>query len=269
VLVASPLAAQAELDRERAEYAAWLTTSPTSPGAALAVQPIGAGLRLGPADADVPLEGVPAHRVVPGRPIRLESGAGSRVLPRGRPVPLGRYTLRVDGLAGREVLTVFGPLTRPKPPRYYDVTPDFTYAGPLDPPSERATVRVLGLDGVEVTAVEAGSVVVPLGGSSVRLRVRRLPSPGGEESELQIFFRDGTSGRGSYPAGRFVTLTPVREGVYRLDFNRARNPFCAYSSAFPCPAPWSGNTIPVAITAGEQYRPPEHADSAAPRAERP
>jgi uncharacterized protein (DUF1684 family) len=80
-----------------------------------------------------------------------------------------------------------------------------------------------------------------------------MPSPGGEESELEIFFRDETNGRGTYPAGRFVSLVPLAAGRYRLDFNRARNPFCAYSSAYPCPAPWPGNAIPAPVTAGERY----------------
>jgi hypothetical protein len=253
-VAARPLIAQTDLARERAEYTAWLTSSPTSPRAAVALQPIGRGVRLGPPDADVPLDGVAPHRVVAGGAIRLEGESGSRVLPRGRPVPLGRYTLLADGPPGRETLTVFRSLGQGEPPHYYDVATDLTFVGRLHPPDRRASVRVLGLDGIEVEAAEAGSVVVPLGRNRIRLRVRRLPSPGGEESELQIFFRDGTSGHGSYPAGRFVSLIPVRDGAYRLDFNRARNPFCAYSSAYPCPAPWSGNTIPAAITAGEQYR---------------
>jgi uncharacterized protein (DUF1684 family) len=66
-------------------------------------------------------------------------------------------------------------------------------------------------------------------------------------------FRDETNGRGSYPAGRFVSLSPIADGRYRLDFNRARNPFCAYSSAYPCPAPWRGNAIPAPVPAGERY----------------
>ena len=127
------------------------------------------------------------------------------------------------------------------------------FVGELLPPETRGTVRVLGVDGVEVDAAEAGSVVVPIGGERVRLRVRRLPTAGGEESELEILFRDGTNGRGTYPAGRFVPLAPEHDGQYRLDFNRARNPFCAYSSAYPCPAPWRGNTITAPVEAGERY----------------
>jgi hypothetical protein len=254
--VAPAVAAQTDIARERAEYTDWLTSSPISPRAAVALQPIGPGLRLGPADADVPLAGIAPHRLAAhAGVIRLERDSGSRLLPRGRPVQLGRYTLTVDGPAGREVLTVFRTRVGAAPPTFYPPSPDFTFIGPLVPPGRPGSVRILGLDGIEVEAAEAGSVLVPGGGGRTRLRVLRLPSSGSEESELEIFFRDETSGHGTYPAGRFVTLTPAGDGRVRLDFNRARNPFCAYSSAYPCPAPWPGNTLPMAITAGERYGP--------------
>ena len=83
--------------------------------------------------------------------------------------------------------------------------------------------------------------------------MRRLPGQSAEEWELEIYFRDATSGRGSYPAGRFVSLQPLGSGRYLLDFNRARNPFCAYSSVYPCPVPWAGNTITGPVAAGERY----------------
>jgi hypothetical protein len=246
--------AQSAVERERADFAAWLASAPTSPRAAIAQQPIGTGLRLGPTDADVPLEGVGDHLVVVrSGAVHLEAGSASRVMPRGLPVRLGAFTLVADGPAGREVLTVFGSHHAGKPPTYYDVSPAFSYVGPLVPPERPGTVRVLGADGIEVEGAEAGSVVVPIGGDRVRLRVLRLPLPGGEESELEIYFRDETNGHGTYPAGRFVSLVPDTGGRYRLDFNRARNPFCAYSSAYACPAPWRGNAIPVRVTAGERY----------------
>jgi hypothetical protein len=221
--------------------------------AALAQQPVGGGLRLGPADADLPLEGLPEYRVESrAGGVRLTGPSGTRILRRGLPGAVGRYTLVADGPSGREVLTVFGPTRSDKRPSYYEPSPD-VFVGPLIPPDRHGTTRVLGLDGIEVDAAEAGSVLVSLGGRPVRLLVRRLPLAGGEESELEIFFRDETNGRGSYPAGRFVALMPTEPGRYRLDFNRARNPFCAYSSAYPCPAPWRGNTLPTPVTAGERY----------------
>jgi uncharacterized protein DUF1684 len=256
---ASALAAQAtpaapDAAGERAEYVAWLTTAPTSPLAAIVQQPIGTGLRLGPADADVPLDGVAEQRVTQqGGVVTLTAAGGRRPLGRGVPIRLGAYTLTADGPPGRAVLTVFGPRHTGKPPLHYDRQRSLVFVGPLLPPETRGTVRVLGVDGVEVDAAEAGSVVVPIGGERARLRVRRLPTAGGEESELEIFFRDGTNGRGTYPAGRFVALVPAGGGRYRLDFNRARNPFCAYSSTYPCPAPWRGNTITAPVEAGERY----------------
>jgi hypothetical protein len=256
---ASALAAQAtptapDAAAERAEYVAWLTTAPTSPLAAIAQQPIGTGLRLGPPDADVPLDRIAEQRVTQqGGTVTLTAAGGRRPIGRGVPIRLGAYTLTAEGPPGRAVLTVFGPRHRGKPPLYYQRQHTLVFVGQLRPPDTRATVRVLGVDGVEVDAAEAGSVLVPIGGERVWLRVRRLPTAGGEESELEIFFRDGTNGRGTYPAGRFVPLVPERDGQYRLDFNRARNPFCAYSSAYPCPAPWRGNTITAPVEAGERY----------------
>jgi hypothetical protein len=256
---ASALAAQAtpaarDATAERAEYVAWLTTAPTSPLAAIAQQPIGTGLRLGPPDADVPLDSVAEQRVTQqGGAVTLAAAGGRRPIGRGVPIRLGAYTLTTDGPPGRAVLTVFGPRHHGKHPLYYEQQRSLVFIGPLRPPDTRATVRVLGVDGVEVDAAEAGSVLVAIGGERVRLQVRRLPTAGGEESELEIFFRDGTNGRGTYPAGRFVPLVPEHDGQYRLDFNRSRNPFCAYSSAYPCPAPWRGNTITAPVEAGERY----------------
>jgi uncharacterized protein len=270
LLVPGLLGAQTPPDivRERADYVAWLTSASTSPLAALAQQPVGPGVRLGPADAEVPLEGVPPHLVSErGGAILLQGPDGARALPRGRPFRLGRYTLTVDGPNGRAVLTLFGDQHHGTPPGYYSYDPTLVLVGPLAPPEQPGSVWVLAVDGIEVEATEAGSMVVPIGGERVRLRVRRIPVGRTEESDLEIYFRDGTNGQGSYPAGRFVSLVAQRDGRYRLDFNRARNPFCAYSTAYPCPAPWPGNAIQRPIEAGERYlvgglaAPPEGAKS--------
>lgn len=256
VICHSPISAQtpADVARERAEYAAWIASAPNSPLAAIAHQPVGEGIRLGPGDADVPLDGVAEHRVSErGGAVRLASGSQSRPLPRGRPARLGEYTVAVDGAPGRTVLTVFGPSRRGKAPEHYPYDPSAVFVGPMAPPERPGAVRILALDGIEAEAIEAGSVAVTIGGAKVRLLVRRIPSGDGEESELEIFFRDGTNGKGTYPAGRFVSLIPEGGGSYRLDFNRSRNPFCAYSSAYPCPLPWRGNLIPAPLPAGERY----------------
>jgi uncharacterized protein (DUF1684 family) len=76
--------------------------------------------------------------------------------------------------------------------------------------------------------------------------------------ELFVPFRDATSGRETYGAGRYleVEVRPAN-GTYRatLDFNLAYNPYCAYSPDYSCPIPPAENTLPVAITAGERAYP--------------
>lgn len=244
--------APADLARERLDYLTWLKTAPNSPLAAIARQQVGTGLRLGPADSDIPLRGLGEHRIgAKGPALVLETPSGRRPVSRGRAIKLGEYTMYLAGTAPGTVLTVFGQEERQAPPGYHEYDPTLVFSGPLLPPERPGKTRVLAADGTETEATEAGSVVLTVG-APARLRVLRIAS-GAEESELEIFFRDQSNGRGTYPAGRFVSLIPLPDGRYRLDFNRARNPFCAYNAVYPCPAPWRGNVIAAPIRAGERY----------------
>ena len=251
VPVVLPAQAPAHVAMERAGYLAWLKEGANSPLFAVAQRPVGTGLRLGPPDADIPLEGVAEHRlIVDGGTVRLEGPADSSPSV-SRTFQLGSYKLFISSSPSGPVVTVFGASSTKQPPGYYPYHPSMVFLGSLLPPDQPGKVRVLGADGVEVEAAEAGAVVVPLGGTT-RLRVLRIPL-GGEESELEVFFRDGSNGDGTYPAGRFVSLVPAGEGKFRLDFNLARNPFCAYSAVYACPLPWRGNVIAQPVRAGERY----------------
>ncbi len=71
---------------------------------------------------------------------------------------------------------------------------------------------------------------------------------------LFIPFTDATSGIDSYGAGRYIdgTISDIRNGSLVLDFNKAYNPYCAYSTGYNCPIPPRENDLPVAIQAGEK-----------------
>jgi uncharacterized protein DUF1684 len=237
---------------ERAGYLDWLKKGANSPLAAVAREPVGAGLWLGPDSSDISLAGLEKHRVfLEGTAPMLDGPSGKKLLRRGQSVRLGPYTLYLSGAASSAVLTVFGDASGKQPPGYFDYDPALVFTGPMERSETRSKVRILSADGTETEATEVGSFAFSLGGSA-HLRVLRVPV-GSEESELEIFFRDETNGHGTYPAGRFVSLIPLPNGQFRLDFNRARNPFCAYSSLYPCPAPWKGNLVPGPVRAGERY----------------
>jgi hypothetical protein len=243
------------VERERAEFTNWLVTAPVSPRRAVAVLAIGQGLTLGGADAGVAIPGIVPHRIEEraGR-VRLTGPDGARPIRRGLPFTLGPNRLVVSGVPGRATLTVFAPELRGgKDAQWFAYLSQWSFRVELRPPPRPVEQRLLAPDGVEVVATEAGTVTFTLGGRTRTLRVMRLPGASDDETELEIYFRDSTNGRETYPSGRFVALVPETGGSFRLDFNRARNPYCAYNTAYPCPAPWRGNLLNVAVPAGEQY----------------
>lgn len=260
----SSLAAQVppRLALDREEYARWLATAPTSPFGALALQRIGNGVTVGDG-GEVPVEGLPVQRVEQrGGVVRMSSTAGTRALGIGLPARIQGFALVATGLPERRMIAVFGPRRALPAPTYFPYQSRLVDTVTLQPPATRGSVTLLGSDGIEVVATEAGRVAVVIMGTPTTLTVRRLPGASPDETELEIYFRDATNGRGSYSAGRFVTLEPTRDGRYVLDFNRSRNPFCAYSSVFPCPAPWPGNSIAAEVSAGERADKAEGADGA-------
>ena len=81
-----------------------------------------------------------------------------------------------------------------------------------------------------------------------------LEVPG--DTELFVMFKDVTSGRGTYGAGRYLYIPipadPTKPGRVRVDFNRAYNPPCAFNSFATCPLPPAQNRLALQVTAGEK-----------------
>jgi uncharacterized protein len=71
---------------------------------------------------------------------------------------------------------------------------------------------------------------------------------------LFIPFTDATTGDATYGSGRYIDIltTDIKNNMAEIDFNKAYNPYCAYSNGFNCPIPPKENYLPVAITAGEK-----------------
>jgi uncharacterized protein (DUF1684 family) len=77
-----------------------------------------------------------------------------------------------------------------------------------------------------------------------------LEEPGAKE--LFYIFRDETSGKETYPAGRFFYSGMPKDGKVILDFNKAYNPPCAFTPYATCPLPPPENRLAVRIEAGEK-----------------
>lgn len=78
---------------------------------------------------------------------------------------------------------------------------------------------------------------------------------------LFVPFSDSSNGRETYEGGRYIELDAgtIQNGRVILDFNKAYNPYCAYSSGYRCPVPPVENHLKTAIFAGEQkYKGPKN-----------
>jgi len=69
-----------------------------------------------------------------------------------------------------------------------------------------------------------------------------------------IPFSDESNGVETYPAGRYIDMKlPSREDkTVIIDFNKAYNPYCAYSKFYDCPIPPAENHISITVEAGEK-----------------
>lgn len=129
---------------------------------------------------------------------------------------------------------------------YFDFDPAWQIEAqwlPLVPPLRMEVPNVSGdLKTVEVSQ----RAVFVVNGQSVSL----LPMAVGPQ-EVFFVFRDHSSGRQTYGAGRFLKAAPAVEGRITLDFNRAYNPPCAFTAFATCPLPPPENWLPFAVPAGE------------------
>jgi uncharacterized protein len=74
-----------------------------------------------------------------------------------------------------------------------------------------------------------------------------------EAGKLFVIFSDETSGKETYPTGRYLYVNyPDRTGITEVDFNFSYNPPCAFTPFATCPIPPKVNRLPVALNAGEK-----------------
>jgi len=167
-------------------------------------------------------------------------------------IQVGRFSLRLSHQRFPAII-VFDPQSPRfrefKGLEYFPVDLSFRYELTLK--RDPKPVAILSTRGNQRRAERAGWLDFYVGETLCRLEATRLLEPGSGENDLSVFFRDATSGKESYPLGRYVDLEKLENGRYLLDFNLAYNPACAFSDYYNCPIPPKSNTLSVAIRAGE------------------
>jgi uncharacterized protein (DUF1684 family) len=119
------------------------------------------------------------------------------------------------------------------------------YAG-----SEPTSFTIPTSDGKLRPADRAGTFHFTVGGAPGALTAYTFQN--GRDGSVFVPFLDGTTGKESYGAGRYLDIDPTDDGTYTIDFNLAYHPSCVYDIRFSCPLTPAENRLPIRIEAGER-----------------
>ncbi|NDJ78045.1 MAG: DUF1684 domain-containing protein [Chloroflexi bacterium] len=73
-----------------------------------------------------------------------------------------------------------------------------------------------------------------------------------EHDSFFLGFWDATNGTDTYGGGRYINPERLGDNRFRIDFNRAYNPYCAYNDRWSCLLPPPENRLPIRIEAGQK-----------------
>jgi hypothetical protein len=128
---------------------------------------------------------------------------------------------------------------------WFPVAEEYRVAAKFVPYSPARKIAVPNILGDVEQEESPGYVEFTLKGQTCRL------DPVSEGDELFFIFKDLTSGKETYPSGRFLMAGKPQNGEVVLDFNQAVNPPCAFTPYATCPLPPAQNHLPVRVEAGE------------------
>jgi uncharacterized protein (DUF1684 family) len=134
---------------------------------------------------------------------------------------------------------------------YFPVDSNYTVAAALRLGQERPVVPMPTSTGTIRRYQRIGVLEFTFQGQSLSLGAF-VPEGTREVEQLFVPFVDGTSGKETYPAGRYLDIFPTTTGLYTIDFNKAYNPYCAYNETYECPYPPPSNRLKIEIRAGEK-----------------
>jgi uncharacterized protein (DUF1684 family) len=139
---------------------------------------------------------------------------------------------------------------------YFEYDAAFRVVGRVEPAErERLLIPASGEDET-VAFGRFARVSFELAGAACALDLYWLEGYGGG---VFLPFADGTRGRQTYGAGRYLLDTVKGSDLGAsgdelvLDFNFAYNPSCAYDPRWVCPLAPPSNRLAIAVEAGERY----------------
>ena len=131
---------------------------------------------------------------------------------------------------------------------YYPLDPSYRFVARLDRKGAGGELEFPDTEGNLRRYTVHGKLHLTRDGQPFTLTVLRSRPT----ESLFLPFQDATTGNETYHVGRYVDVAPGPNGTLIVDFNTAKNPYCAYNDGWACPLVPLENRVSVAIRAGEK-----------------
>lgn len=160
----------------------------------------------------------------------------------------------------------FGPLRKDQVEyvSFYPAKQDYVVTAAVEQLFNEPTFRMPTYDGTSNEYKRYGFLNFELNGKKYKLTAYQsvaLFQNATYKNHLFVPFMDNTTGETTYEGGRYLDLSisDIKDGKIKIDFNKAYNPYCAYSNGYRCPQPPKDNILNAAIEAGEKkYKGPKN-----------
>lgn len=160
----------------------------------------------------------------------------------------------------------FGPLRKDQVEfvSFYPAKQDYVVTASVEQLFNEPTFRMPTYDGTSNEYKRFGFLNFELNGKKYKLTAYQsvaMFQNATYKNHLFVPFMDNSTGETTYEGGRYMDLSiaDIRDGKIKVDFNRAYNPYCAYSNGYRCPQPPKDNILNAAIEAGEKkYKGPKN-----------
>lgn len=142
--------------------------------------------------------------------------------------------------------------------RFYPISPSYKIKATVEILSNQPVFKMTTSSGKTKEAQKYALVKFSLNGKVYQLFAYQLLLLKNKAETANLFFipfLDKTSGNQSYGGGRYIDFKTddISTNSLLIDFNKAYNPYCAFTKGYNCPVPPRENVLNVAIKAGERY----------------
>lgn len=140
---------------------------------------------------------------------------------------------------------------------FYDADSTYNVIATVDLLKNEKIFKMPTYDGTSKEFYRFAHIIFNLNGSPVTMTLYKsiaLAANPVYKNLLFLPFTDETNNKETYGGGRYIDLSSadIKDGKIEVDFNKAYNPYCAYSDGYRCPVPPEENDLSLEIKAGEK-----------------